>query len=184
MRTWNGNYRRKAGRGRTLAAAFLALGAAIGAHSQEVPAMSGVGAVLVVSSTTGVPQSGSGRQFVREIVDPHTGKRWGLMRDAGHPGGPGRMVLVEDSFATGGIGASPAQPAALTIPGPMIRAGDRLIVEEHTSLVEAYLEAVALGPAAAGSVFNVRLKLGGKVLRAVAIGPGRAACQAETGDQP
>jgi flagella basal body P-ring formation protein FlgA len=61
---------------------------------------------------------------------------------------------------------------------PVIRAGDRLVVEENTAVIEARLEAVALGPAALGSSFDVRLKLGGKVARAVALAPGRAAFQA------
>ena len=37
-------------------------------------------------------------------------------------------------------------------------------------MVEARLEAMALGSAAAGAEFKVRLKIGGKVVRAVALG--------------
>ena len=55
---------------------------------------------------------------------------------------------------------------------PVIHAGDVLIVEEHTAVVEARLEAVALGPAAAGAIFRARLKIGGKVVRAVAVSAG------------
>ena len=50
-----------------------------------------------------------------------------------------------------------------------------MVVEEHTAVVDARLEAVALGPAAIGSPFEVRLKIGGKVVRVVALAPGRAA---------
>ena len=81
----------------------------------------------------------------------------------------------------------PAPAPALREPEPLlpvIRAGDRLIVEEHTAVVEARLEAVALGPAASGSPFQVRLTIGGKVVRAVALGPGRAAFAAETEARP
>jgi hypothetical protein len=67
---------------------------------------------------------------------------------------------------------------------PVIRAGDRLIVEEHTALVDAVLEARALTPAAPGSAFDARLTVGGRVVRAVALGPGRAALQLETGARP
>ena len=56
----------------------------------------------------------------------------------------------------------------------MIRAGDALLVEEHTAVVDARLEAVALESAAKGARFKARLKIGGKVVRAVAISPGRA----------
>jgi flagella basal body P-ring formation protein FlgA len=67
---------------------------------------------------------------------------------------------------------------------PVIRAGERLIVEESTAVVDARLEAVALGPAAIGSPLNVKLAIGGKVVRAVALAPGRAAFQAETEVSP
>jgi flagella basal body P-ring formation protein FlgA len=52
-------------------------------------------------------------------------------------------------------------------------------VEESSPVVEARLEAVALGPAVVGSAFNVRLKIGGKIVRALALAPGRAALALE-----
>jgi flagella basal body P-ring formation protein FlgA len=67
---------------------------------------------------------------------------------------------------------------------PVIRAGDRLIVEEHTARVDVVLEARALNPAAAGSAFDVRLAIGGNRVRAIALGPGRAALQTITGERP
>ena len=54
-----------------------------------------------------------------------------------------------------------------------------VIVEEHTAVVEARLEAMALGPAAVGGAFRARLRMGGKVVRAVALGPGRAVLEPE-----
>ena len=57
---------------------------------------------------------------------------------------------------------------------PLIRSGDRLVIEENSAVVEARLEAVALGPAAVGAEFKARLAIGGRVVRAVALGPGRA----------
>jgi flagella basal body P-ring formation protein FlgA len=67
---------------------------------------------------------------------------------------------------------------------PVIRAGESLIVEEHTSLVDARLEAVALGSALAGSAITVRLKIGGRVVRAVALAPGRAELQPQAEARP
>jgi len=67
---------------------------------------------------------------------------------------------------------------------PVIRAGDRLIVEEKTAVAEVRLEAVALGPAGNGFPLLVRLKIGGRVVRAVALGPGRAAFAPETEARP
>jgi hypothetical protein len=49
-----------------------------------------------------------------------------------------------------------------------------VVVEEHGAVVEAYLEATALEPALKGLPLNLRLTIGGKVIRAVAIAPGRA----------
>jgi hypothetical protein len=119
--------------------------------------------------------------IVREIDDPHNGDRWLLMRDESHPAGPGLLKLVS-AVVAGRIDPSRARqttPAAET-PPPVIRAGDRVVVEENTAVVEAHLEAVAMSPAWAGSAFNVRLSIGGRVLRAVASGPGRAVFQEET----
>jgi hypothetical protein len=114
-------------------------------------------------------------EIVREIDDPHTGARWLLMRNPIYPAGPGRLVLV------GGMRIAALQPGAPVAepPRPIIHAGDRLIVEENTAVVESRLEAVALGPAVVGSPLDARLKVGGKVVRAVALGRGRAAFLAE-----
>ena len=137
-----------------LAAGLIALGTAVPAQAQ-MPAALG--------------------QAVREIDDPFNGARWLLVRDNESPAGPGRLVLVEpgrgnapQSRPTGApwMNASSAQP--------VVRAGDRLVVEENTAVVEARLEAVALGPAAAGMMFDARLRIGGHVVRAVALAPGRA----------
>jgi hypothetical protein len=133
-------------------------------------------------------QSLAPAEIVREIDDPQTGARWLLMRDSSHPGGPGRMVLLAADrrgsgkapgrAATGGAGGKDARFH------PVIRSGDRLIVEEHTAVVDAVLEARALNPAAQGSALNVRLTIGGKVVRAVAMGAGRAAFLPETEVRP
>jgi hypothetical protein len=124
-------------------------------------------------------------EAVREIDDPHTGDRWLLLRDASHPGGPGRLVLlgsrgnVARQDRQGDEHLTPEIAAVRVMPMPVIHAGERLIVEEDTAVVSSRLEAVALGPAAVGAAFEVRLKIGGKLLLAVALAPGRAAFQAE-----
>jgi hypothetical protein len=58
---------------------------------------------------------------------------------------------------------------------PAIRAGDLVVVERSTAVVEARLESIALEPAAIGASFRARLTIGGKVVHAVALGEGRAA---------
>jgi hypothetical protein len=127
---------------------------------------------------------------VREIDDSATGDRWLLVRDRANPAGPGRMVRIQATKAdsTNGIegvqtrkGTQSAGAAPLR---PVIHAGDAVIVEEHTSVVDARLEAVALGSAAVGAQFKARLRIGGKVLRVVALAAGRAELTPEREAQP
>ena len=124
-------------------------------------------------------------EVVREIDDPHTGDRWLLVRNDLVPGGPGRLVLVTaHRNPSGGAilrAAGSARDAQLLF---VIRAGDRLIVEEHTARVDAVLEARALTPAAPGDALNARLTIGGNRVRAIAMGPGRAALLPMTGIRP
>ena len=101
-------------------------------------------------------------RILREIRDPHSGARWLVTADPDNPAGPGRVVLA------GGAGRAEA-------PVPVIHQGDRVVVEEHTAAADGSMEATALEPASAGSGFAVRLRVGGRVLRAVALAPGRAA---------
>jgi hypothetical protein len=151
-----------------LAAAHAASGQASGAPAAR-PVDKGPGIVATSSNSAPVPTS-TPTQTVREIDDPHSGARWVLARDPNHPAGPGRLVLAE------GLRSRASEHDPEVVPSrPIIRAGDRLIVEENTAVAEARLEAVALGPAVIGSTFDVRLKIGGGVVRALAIAPGRAA---------
>ena len=122
---------------------------------------------------------------VREIDDPATGMRWLLERDPAYPGSPGRLVPASGTRAVpdknpraGSLAPRPAQAAVPSaVPSSLkaiIRGGDRLVVEQHTAVIEARLEAVALGPARCGATFQARLKIGGKVVRVVELAPGRA----------
>jgi hypothetical protein len=125
---------------------------------------------------------------IRVIRDPHTALRWRLERDPARSGAPGRMVLLSDQERS--------QPESVNIvngvvdrvmkpnrnsPYPVIRSGDRLILEEDSAVAEVRLEAVALGSAVEGEEFRARVVIGGKILRAVAIAPGRAAFAATEG---
>jgi hypothetical protein len=132
------------------------------------------------------PSAPSGRpaiEVLKVIDDPSTGTRWLVTRDPAHPGGPGRLLsaadvqgawrLVTAAEASGSSRSSLAPARTL----PVIRIGDRLLVEEHTAVADATLEAIALSQALPGAPLDVRLKLGGKVLRVYAAGPGRALLQ-------
>ena len=169
-------------------APVIALAATAWAQS---PTVDGAPAMLSSGGAAAPAASFAQGEIVREIDDPHTGERWLLMRDDRVPGGPGRLVRIAIQRNTAAIGsetaAIQAQRASEThqvLQQPAIRAGDRLIVEEHTAVADGVLQARALSPAFLGSTFNVRLTIGGKVMRAVALGPGRAALQPETGVRP
>jgi hypothetical protein len=120
--------------------------------------------------------------LLREIDDPNSGTRWLLVRDISNPGGPGRLELV---FPARDPGARWKEAKVLgvaqTRPVTIIRAGEKLVVEEHSATTDAYLEGVALGPAGLGSPLNVRLSIGGRVVRTVAVAPGRAALESVPG---
>jgi hypothetical protein len=150
----------------------------------QPPAASGA-QVLVSSGGLALLQSPAQEEIVREIDDPHTGDRWLLMRSGQFPGGPGRLVLATaHRNAASGASSRMAGQEDEAQGIPVIHAGDRLIVEEHTVVVDAVLEARALNPAMAGAPLDVRLTIGGNVVRVVALGPGRAALLAETGIRP
>lgn len=111
----------------------------------------------------------------REIRDPQTGQRWVLVRDAEHPRWPARLRLADGPGVAGGDGIPAASPQ------PVIRGGDAIVVVESTPVLEARYDAIALGSAEKGKAMNVRLKVNGKVVHAVALGPGRAALVANFG---
>lgn len=123
-------------------------------------------ALLLATASTSAQQPAANQPVLREIVDPHSGVHWLLVRDAAHPGGPGRLLELPPDSAL-----ETTVPPAL----PVIRIGDRVRVEEHTSIADAVLDSVALGTAGPGAPLRVRLKIGGRIVQAVALAPGRAA---------
>jgi hypothetical protein len=148
------------------------------AHAQTArPADSGQRVSILSSGAVSRDAAASG-EILREIDDPHNGDRWLLIRDDNHSAGPARLVLV--SAARGSASETRRTAPGTETPPPLIRAGDRVVVEEHSSVVDAHLEAVAMEPAWAGSAFNARLSIGGQTVRAVAAATGRATLQQET----
>jgi hypothetical protein len=170
----------------SLAAALVSCGAAAAAQTASSANLAPQSS-LFISVGASVPRPVTD-QVIREIDDPHSGARWLLMRNDSHPAGPGRLVLIAATCTQPEQGEHEDMSRCVTKekthPQPVIRTGDRLIVEENTAVIEARLEAVALGPATLGSAFDVRLKIGGKVARAVALAQGRAAFQSGTEAHP
>ncbi len=141
------------------------------------------------SSTTANEATVFGTVAEREIDDPSTGRRWILRRDTFHPEGPGRLVPVigegniDTSAAAGDL--RPSEPLVREKSlQPVIRAGDEVVVEEHTDVIETRLAAVALGSAPKGGTFRARLKINGRVVRAKAVDAARAMLVAGAEAQP
>jgi hypothetical protein len=157
----------------------------------QSPAGGSALAVFIVSKGPAqVAAQQPARDLIREIDDPNTGRRWLLYRGVSHQGGPGRLVEA-DLGPEGAEQQNAGRPAfagaartAESSERPVIRSGDRVILEENTPVVEARLEAVALGPALPGSRLQVRLRIGGIVVSAVAIAPGRVALLPNREPQP
>jgi len=161
------------------------VGPAVGVCAQT--AGSNVAAVpetLRAVAATPVTARGPAGQVLRQIEDPSTLDLWLLMRDPSRPAGPGRLVLVREGMNTQrAISGGPAQ--SLPAPErPVIHAGDALMVEEHTAVVDARLEAVALETAVKSAQFKARLKIGGQVVRVVAVSAGRASFAPESESKP
>jgi hypothetical protein len=123
-------------------------------------------------------QALNGSTALRVVVDPALNSScWILKRDPNHPQGPGRWVQapIKESSIPFGKGDSIRATGIPRMPvHPVIRPGDQLVIGESSDLVEARLQAVALGRAASGEILEVRLRTTGKVLRAVALAPGLA----------
>jgi len=129
-------------------------------------------AVLLSAAAAAVhtAQAQQGGEVVRRIDDPGAHGTWLLVRDPEHPAGPGRFLWV----ARAGRPSDASAVLPVQAVKPVILAGDRLVVEEQTPVVDARLAATALNPAVAGEPLRVRLEIGGRIMRAIAIAPGRA----------
>ena len=120
-------------------------------------------------------QGAVGGRIVSERTDPGTGARWVLMRDAEHPAALAHWVLVEaGKERAAGAGATTTEQKL------MIHAGDKIVVEEQTAVMSAWLEATALTSAGSGSELRARLAIGGRVLAVRAIAPNTAEMEEET----
>ena len=153
---------------------WLVVAPVVGACAQTTGNATAVPEPLRVVAATPETALDPDGQVLRQIEDRSTGDLWLLLRDQSRPAGPGRVVLIRQRTNT--QGATLGGPAQALSRGerPMIHTGDALMVEEHTAVVDARLEAVALEPAVMGARFKARLKIGGKVVRVVAVSPGRA----------
>ncbi|MGA2849007.1 MAG: flagella basal body P-ring formation protein FlgA [Terracidiphilus sp.] len=119
-----------------------------------------------------------GTSMVREIEDPNSGVCWLLLVNPLHPGEPGRLVRTDTACGRNSQSKASGPGARVAVP-PVIHTGEKVILEEHSPVVDGRLDAIALNPAAAGERVRVRLLVGGRVVRALAAGPGRVALEDE-----
>jgi hypothetical protein len=103
-----------------------------------------------------------------ERIDGQTGAVWALVRDRAHPADLPRWLLVE----AGNTMDDAARPVRRE--PPVIHAGDRIVVEEHTAVADARFEAMALTSAPKGDRLRARIAIGGRIVLAQAIGAGEA----------
>lgn len=124
---------------------------------------------FAVSQAPKTAADNSAIRLITEIDDVQLSTRWILRGDPAHPGGPG--VMTPERYSKGVFRNTSSLAVAAQ---PVIHGGDQVIVEEKSAVVEARLVAIALGSATAGTSFQARLQIGGKVVRVMALGDGRA----------
>lgn len=140
-----------------------------------VPAMAlSPGEPAILAASTLVPAQG---ELLREFTDPCLGTHWQLRADPVHPEGPRRLILLdplgtrrrgpEDQTVSARLKPQAGQEfkegegeTPNLTPPLVIRAGDRVIVDQQTPLLHARLQAVALESAGVGQRVRVRLGAG------------------------
>jgi hypothetical protein len=115
---------------------------------------------------------------IRSIEDRGTHQHWILLQNLNRPAAPALLLQGAQGLPCGRFriekSGSRSKSDARSFQPPVIRAGDYLIVSEHSSELDADLEATALKSAVIGNSLTVRLKAGGRTLSVIATGPGRA----------
>jgi hypothetical protein len=160
----------------TLILSLLMLATSVPAMAQKaVPSLSGVENVDPRRIEPGIEKTAAQRKMFREITDSNSGARWILWSDPAHPGGPGYLAPAPREAGTEALkNSTDRSDLNVAIAAPCIHVGDKIVVEEHTAAADVTLQAMAMEPAGMGSSFQARLRFGGKVVGAVALGPGRA----------
>jgi hypothetical protein len=125
------------------------------------------------------PHSSIAPQYreIRTIEDRGTHQHWILLQNLNRPAAPALLLQGAQGFSCSRFrekSGSRSKADARSFLPPVIHAGDHLIVSEHSSELDADLEATALKSAAIGNSLTVRLKAGGGTLSVIATGPGRA----------
>lgn len=114
-------------------------------------------------------------RVIRSFEDAGTHRSWTVVQDKKQPAAPARLVEAAIHPTVGRASAEESGEASLQMASRLIiHPRDSLIVDEHTAIVDARLEATALNAAARGERLKVRLKIGDRIVPAIAVEPGRA----------
>jgi hypothetical protein len=136
-----------------------------------------------LNSAEGPSNIATSYSAIGTIEDFGTHRHWILLRNLSHPASPAMLVQKAPALSCERPSAEGSRlrsaPDARRSSFPVIRAGDHLIVSEHTRIVDADMEATALKPAAIGESLTVRLKFGSRTLSVIATAPGRASLSEE-----
>jgi hypothetical protein len=107
-----------------------------------------------------------------EIADPCLGHHWQLVIDPTHPGWPGRLILLDQKAQSAQNPQNRNQPdnrmqaglkrSVSDMQSMVIRAGDRVTVDQDSGVLDARFEAVALESAWTGEKLRVRLIVAGR----------------------
>jgi hypothetical protein len=157
-----------------------ALAFSLCAWAQSAAAQAGIPDAAPVTIQSSVPRELALGAVLKTVEDPSTELQWLLIEDPAHPGGPGQLVSVKSGA---GRAHPPRGVERVAQERPVIRMGDAVQVEEHSAVVDASLQAVALSSAVPGGTLRVRLRIGGRMLKTRALGPGRAVLE-PTGGEP
>jgi hypothetical protein len=127
--------------------------------------------------------TGTRYRAIRTVEDYGTHQHWMLLQNLSRPAAPAVLIQRPLDFSCARLSLErpdlrfPSDRESLSL--PVIHAGNYLIVSEHTRVLDAELEAIALRPAAIGEGLTVRLKFGGRTRNAIATAPGRATLSEE-----
>lgn len=137
--------------------------------------------LLACGESAGPSGNSSRYRAIRAFEDPSTHRRWMLLQDMTQPAAPGLLASAWGSDGGARSDEIDDLRVATCVPSPaitVIRAGDAVVIAKHSRVVDAELEAIALGRAAVGEPLRVCLKRGGHILSVIADGPGRATLHA------
>lgn len=118
-----------------------------------------------------------GFRAVRVIEDPASHRRWLIEQNLERPDWPARVIQVPQGLSCWNDTRRSDQAEkrnGLDRSKRVVQAGETLRIVEESPVFRADLEAVALKNGGRGDWISARLRIGGKVVRAIVAAPGRA----------